>query len=126
MEQKNLSLGEHLEDLRKLLTISLLTIVLLSVISYTAFGEQLLQLIMKPLQKMDVNLVYIGMTEAFLTKIKLSVLAGVVLAMPVIILQLWSFIKPALFPGERKFIIILLPLSLLMFAGGVVFAYMGI
>ncbi len=42
------------------------------------------------------------------------------------ILAIWSFIKPALFPHERKYVYILFPVTLLLFCGGIVFAYFGI
>ncbi|MBO8167846.1 MAG: twin-arginine translocase subunit TatC [Thermoanaerobacteraceae bacterium] len=124
MEDKNLSLTEHLNDLRKVFTVSLTAILIMSAVSYFAFGEQLLDLISNPLKSLNVKLVYIGMAEAFITKIKIAVLGGVVLAMPVILWQVWQFVGPALFPHERRFVLLVVPLSIILFVMGVVFAYL--
>lgn len=123
MDEKNLSLTEHLEELRRVLFISMVTVLITSSITYAAFGDQLFRLITDPLKDLHVELVYIGMSEAFLTKIKLSVLAGLILALPMILWQLWSFVAPALFPRERRYILLVIPLSLILFALGVAFAY---
>jgi len=120
----NLSLSEHLTDLRKVFTISIIAIVLCSAVTYFVFGNQLYNLITDPLKSLDVKLVYIGMAEAFITKIKIAVLAGVIVAMPIIMFQIWRFLAPALFPKERRLVLLVLPLSIILFAMGVSFAYL--
>src|SRR5665213_995223 len=61
--------------------------------------------------------------EAFLLKLKLSFMIGIILAFPFLVLQLWGFIEPALRPKEAKPIRRLAPLSLLLFFMGVGFAW---
>ncbi len=119
----DLSLVEHLEDLRKVFIVSLIAILVTTVISYFAFGEQLLDLVTGPLEKWDVKLVYIGMAEAFITKIKLAVLTGIIMALPIMSWQVWQFVKPALYPRERRFILTAIPLFAILFASGACFAY---
>jgi len=124
VEEKNLSLKDHLEDLRRVLAVSAVTVLVTTIISYAALGDLLFQLITDPLRQYAVKLIYIGMAEAFFTRIKISFLAGVILALPVILWEIWRFVSPALYPRERRRLLVMLPLSLLLFAAGVAFAYL--
>ena len=54
---------------------------------------------------------------------KISIVAGIILAMPILLYQLWAFIAPGLTPSERKTVRPWIPLALLFFAMGVVIAY---
>ena len=54
---------------------------------------------------------------------KISIVAGIILAMPILLYQLWAFIAPGLTPNERKTVRPWIPLALLFFALGVVIAY---
>lgn len=116
---------EHLEELRKSLIISVVAIIIAAVGSFY-YSEQILTLIMEPLSSLDEGLIVTGVTEAFFVKLKLSFLAGFVIAFPIIVWSIWRFFKPALFPNERKYVYILLPISVLLFVIGVLFAYFGI
>jgi len=124
MKEKNLSLAGHLEELRRVLTVSLAAVLVTTIISYSFGSELLYQLITEPLRKFNVQLVYIGVAEAFLTRIKIAFLAGVILALPVILWEIWNFVSPALFPRERRCLLVVLPLSLLLFVAGMAFAYL--
>ncbi len=61
--------------------------------------------------------------EAFMTYIKISVVAGFVLTSPWIFYQIWLFVAAGLFPNERKHVYIYLPMSLGLFLLGAVFCY---
>ncbi|SHG89787.1 Sec-independent protein translocase TatC [Thermosyntropha lipolytica DSM 11003] len=116
---------EHLEDLRKSLLISIVAIIIAAVFAFY-YSEQILSIIMSPLTSLNENLIVTGVTEAFFVKLKLSFLAGFVIAFPVVVWALWRFIKPALYPHERKYVYILFPITIGLFVGGVLFAYFGI
>lgn len=116
---------EHLEELRKSLVISVVAILIAAVVCFY-YNEQILRFVTKPLSDLGEGLIVIGVTEAFFVKLKLAIYAGFGVAFPVVVWALWRFIKPALYPGERKYIYVLLPVSVLLFIGGVVFAYFGI
>ncbi|MGI5879335.1 MAG: twin-arginine translocase subunit TatC [Syntrophomonadaceae bacterium] len=119
------TLIEHLEELRKSLIISVVAIIVAAVASFY-YSEQILTLIMAPLSSLNEGLVVTGVTEAFFVKLKLSFLSGFVIAFPIVVWAIWRFFKPALFPHERKYVYILLPISVLLFVIGVLFAYFGI
>lgn len=116
---------QHLDELRKSLIISVIAIVIASVFAF-AFNEQILAVIIQPLSALNESLIVTGVTEAFFVKLKLAFLAGFIIAFPVVFWAIWRFFKPALYENERKYIYILFPVSIILFASGVLFAYFGI
>ncbi len=61
--------------------------------------------------------------EAFLVPFKASLIAGLIIASPYILYQVWKFISAGLFPRERKYLILYAPFSLILFATGAIFGY---
>lgn len=70
--------------------------------------------------------VFVSPGEAFTSHVKLALFVGLVLALPVILVQAWLFILPALFPHERRTVRRYLVPSFLLFVGGVAFAYFAV
>ena len=66
------------------------------------------------------------MSEALMTKFKVALIAAVIVASPVIIWQVWQFIKPALYPEERRLFRLLFFIALILFLVGVVFCYFAV
>ena len=66
----------------------------------------------------------LGPGDAFFIQVKISLTIGVILAMPILLYQLWAFIAPGLTQAERKTIRPWIPLALLLFAIGVGIAYL--
>ncbi|MEN6350485.1 MAG: twin-arginine translocase subunit TatC [Syntrophomonas sp.] len=116
---------EHLEELRKSLMVSIIAIVAAAVLCFS-YNEQILAVITLPLRLLDQRLIVTGVTEAFFVKLLLSFYAGFVLAFPIVVWSVWRFFKPALYPHERKYVYILLPVSVFLFTAGVLFSYFGI
>lgn len=116
---------EHFEALRKSIIISVVAIMVAGFVCF-AYNEQILSFIIAPLRGLNEKLVVTGVTEAFFVKLKLSFLAGFIISFPIIVWSLWGFIKPALYPSERKYVYLLFPITLILFIVGVVFAYFGI
>jgi len=123
-EQKQ-TLIEHLEELRKSLIISVIAVTIAAIFGFY-YNEQILAIIVSPLTSLNEELIVTGVTEAFFVKLKLAIFAGFIIAFPIIVWAFWRFIKPALYPHERKYVYILLPISIILFASGVLFAYFGI
>jgi len=124
MEEKQ-TIIEHLEELRKAIIISLIAIVAAAVVCFI-YNEEILSFVISPLTSLNEQLIVIGVTEAFFVKLKLAFYTGFLIAFPVVLWAIWRFLKPALFPHEKKLIYILMPISLLLFATGILFAYFGI
>ena len=69
------------------------------------------------------KLIFTGITEALFTYIKISLLSGVLLAIPVILYEFWMFAAPGLYQNEKKVILPVVILSTFFFIGGALFAY---
>ncbi len=124
-QEEKVSVIKHFEELRKSIIISLVAIIIAALASF-AYSEQLLTLVTLPVRSLNQRLIVTGVTEAFWVKLQLSFLAGFIIAFPVVSWAAWRFIKPALYPHERKYVYILFPATLLLFSGGILFAYFGI
>lgn len=119
--QGKMSLLEHLEELRRRLLICLIAVALTTLVALI-FTDPLMEVLLR-LAGPDVRIQAIEVPEKFTTSLRLALTVGVALAMPVLVYQAWLFLQPALFPHERRYILIGLPLVTLFFIGGVFFSY---
>ena len=99
--EKEMPFWEHLEELRWCLIKSIITILISSIFAYL-YWENILKILLIPSQKlnMNLNLQVLHVTSMFVIKLSCCLLLGVILALPVISYQIWSFINPAL---NKKF-----------------------
>ncbi|GAV24583.1 preprotein translocase subunit TatC [Carboxydothermus islandicus] len=122
MEDKPMTLFEHLEALRKVIIISVIAIVIGSIIAYN-YVDYFLNILLQPVTALNMKLVFINVTEAFMTKLKIAIILGIILASPIILWQVWSFVAPGLKPAERRFILRMIPVIIILFVAGIVFAF---
>ena len=108
----------HLQELRKRVLISIIVFGITSSISYLYSGN-LIQLLISSVSKVY----FMNPAEAFFAYLKVSAFCGFILALPVILQQTWSFIRPALTQQERKIFRRLLPASYILFLAGIAFSY---
>jgi sec-independent protein translocase protein TatC len=120
-EETVMSLVDHLSELRRRIGISLLAVALGTVVGFF-FAAQLITFLKAPLN-LDKPLVYTGLGDAFFINLKLAIVVGIVLAMPVLLWQLWAFISPGLTREERRLARPWAPLALVFFVIGVSVAY---
>ena len=113
-----MSLVDHLQELRKRLIVSIVAVVLTSTGCYF-YAVELVHLITAPAGK----LYYMNPAEAFFAYLKVSFFAGFLLALPVVFYQIWAFVVPALTRQERKASVFLVPASLVLFFVGLAFSY---
>ena len=123
MEDKPQTVVEHLNELKKRVIFCLIAVAITSVGAYL-FIDDLLQIIVK-VGRIK-SLVFINPTEAFFVMIKLSLLVGIVGAMPFILYQIWMYVSVALIKEERKYLIFFGPVSYLLFLIGAAFAFRGV
>ena len=116
------TLVEHLGELRARLLISLGAIFLPAVILFLGFRGRLIDLLLRPLPE-DKNLVTLGVTEPFFTSLKVCFFAGLAIALPVVLYQLWSFLAPALEERMQRVVAMAAALGGALFAAGAAFAY---
>lgn len=118
---------DHLEELRWRLLWCVLAIALGALVGWFVVDHfNVLGVLIRPLHEVEGfrgRLVYTGPYEPFFLTLKLALLVGFVLAFPVIVFQIWSFLSPALLPSERRVIMPALYLGFALFTGGVVMAY---
>ena len=120
-----MSLVEHLEELRTRLLRSLVGAGVGFLLCY-GFAERLFTLLMEPLVKAlppASALIYTTPPEAFLTYVKVSLVAGIFLASPYIFYQIWAFVAPGLYAEERRHIVPAAGFSALFFITGALFGY---
>ncbi|MFC2091146.1 twin-arginine translocase subunit TatC [Elusimicrobiota bacterium] len=109
----------HLEELRLRIIYSLVAISIASIICFL-FHREILDLLKIPFEN---ELVFISVHEVFLVSLKVSVLAGIITSSPCVLYNLWRFIESALKREEKNFIMKYVPLSMVLFAAGAVFAF---
>jgi len=123
-----MSFGEHLEELRSCLIAALIGVGLATVLTLTC-GRSVLAIIFRPLwvvqraNGLQPNLQTLGPTDAFAAYLKIAILAGLIVAMPWVLYQLWRFVAAGLYPKERYFAKRLAVASSALFALGVLFLY---
>ena len=98
-------LTQHLEELRKRLIRALLAVTVAFIGVYN-FSDVLFDLLTRPLLGLhdgSVQLIGTGVTEAFFTKLKVSAIAALFIASPVIFYQIWMFVAPGLYDTEKRY-----------------------
>ncbi len=111
----------HLNELRIRVFKAFLALMVTTGVSF-AFSEQVIRYLALPMGGME-KLVSIELTENIAIFMKVSLLGGVILAMPVIVYQIMAFIMPGLKRSERIWLLIMVPFATLLFAGGVAFTW---
>jgi sec-independent protein translocase protein TatC len=116
-----MSLVDHLVELRNRLVKSVIAIALGSVVGFI-FWEQIRNVLLDPLPTKTVQV--LGPGDAFAIALRISVVTGIILAMPVLLWQIWAFVSPGLTDAEKRIVRPWIPLALFFFALGVGIAYL--
>ena len=114
------TLTEHLDELRSRLIVSLVAVALAFGFAY-GFRHQILDALNKPLEgQIPITL---GVAEPFMTSFMVSLYAALAVALPIIAYQLWAFMAPAFEERDQKLISRLVVVATILFAGGILFSY---
>ncbi|MFB6119791.1 MAG: twin-arginine translocase subunit TatC [Halobacteriaceae archaeon] len=122
-EDQELPLTAHIEEL---LQRTLVVMVVVSVVSVAAFpfGEEIINLLWESsLPGVETRPRLYSPLELVITQIKVASLAGVVVALPVLVYQSYRFMRPGLYPHERRYYLAAVPTSLVLAFVGLVFGY---
>ena len=114
-----LTIVEHLEELRDRLIVIAVALVVGTAFSLI-FTDALLKVLIKPMGSHVP--IAIHPVEPFIVYFKVALIAGVAIAMPVILYEVARYLLPALTPQEKKYLYLLLPGGTISFAGGLAFA----
>ncbi|MEO7371627.1 MAG: twin-arginine translocase subunit TatC [Ilumatobacteraceae bacterium] len=124
-----MTLTQHLAELRSRIIRSLLAVVI-GIIVMLAFYDQVLNFLRRPYNELCkrkpglvCDLQFIGPLEGFTTRLSICTYGGIVLALPIIMWQVWRFIVPALHTKEKKYAIPFILSSVLLFLMGAAVAY---
>lgn len=114
----NMSILAHLTELRRRILYSLLGVAIGSAIAY-GFLDRIMGWLVEPAGK----LYYMQPAEAFFVYIKVTMFSGFIISLPIIFYQAWAFLLPALTMRERLMMSILVPVSVVLFAAGMLFSF---
>ena len=127
MNQGELTFGQHLQELRKRLLYSIIAVITGTAIAFP-FWEKVVVWLKRPAQALNngegVPLIATQVTEAFTTSFRVSILAGLILAFPIVLYQVIRFVAPGLTSKEQRYLLAFLPAVLLVFLAGVAFGYL--
>ena len=116
-----LPLVDHLAELRRRVIWSVLAVAVGAIAGYVA-GEPIIGFLRAPLPA-TTPLIVTGLGDAFAIRLRIALVVGIILAMPVILFQLWRFVAPGLTPTERRAVLPWIPAALFFFLLGVSIAY---
>lgn len=122
MDKKELTYWDHLEEFRKIVLFYLGVLLLFSIISFLLM-DKILFFLKKPLILYNINLNYFKPYEKFFVYIKMSFFSGLILSLPFLLIQVFSFVVPALNENEKIPFFLFILLSFLIFVGSLLFAY---
>jgi sec-independent protein translocase protein TatC len=117
----HLTLVEHLDELRTRIIVSVAALLVATALCFWQ-NDLLLDIANKPLPG-DLVPITFGVTEPFMTTLTLSVYGGLLIAMPVVLYQLYAYVLPAFSDRERRVVLPFLLMVPFLFVAGVVFAY---
>jgi len=120
-----MSFLDHLDELRRRIIYAVISITVGFVVAFV-FIDEIFNFIMQPLQQMlppGGTLIYTDPTEAFILYIKIALIAGLLLASPAVMLQVWLFVAPGLYSNEKKWAIPFVAMSSFFFVLGAAFSH---
>ena len=125
--ERQLSISQHLLELRKRILISGAAVLIGTVVALI-FYEDIVELLLRPADELSsdegpARLIYTELTEMIAVTVRVSILGGLVLAFPVVLYQAIMFVAPGLTKRERRFLLAFMPGVILSFVGGVAFGY---
>ncbi len=141
MEDEKMPITEHLGELRNRILISLVTLLLAFILSFS-FSENIFNFIIFPLKYnlvlsldnpylqfiphdklLGTKLVFLAPAEALWMSIKISLVSALILGFPIFLYQLWGFISPGLLKHEKRYLLPFIFSSTLLFLVGTFFSF---
>lgn len=117
-----MGLIEHLGELRKRIFISAISIFVFMVLTFN-YAKEIVGVVIESGLGLGYKLVYLSPSELFMQYVRISIVFSIILSSPVILYQVWVFIKPGLKKGERYGVIFSLIFGFISFVLGVTFTY---
>lgn len=124
-DESRMPLVEHLDHLRGGLIRSMIVITLGFIVAYS-YAEIIMRFLEQPILRLlpsHEGLYYTGLTDKFMTYMKVSFLSSLLLVSPYLLYEVWRFVSPGLLRNEKRFVVPFLFLGSLSFFAGLAFAY---
>jgi sec-independent protein translocase protein TatC len=124
-ELPRMSFFEHLDELRKRLVVSIIA-VFASFLLCWSWAPQIFEFLARPIRRVlppGSDLAYTTLTEPFLMYFRVALLAGTLVASPILLWQVWLFISPALYRREKRWVLPFVFFGAAFFLSGCAFAY---
>ncbi|MBO8178819.1 twin-arginine translocase subunit TatC [Aeribacillus pallidus] len=122
MSQKDMTIYEHISELRKRLIIVVVFFVLSTIVSFF-FVEPIIKYLQMADEAKELTMNAFRITDPLKIYFQMAFFLAFVLSSPVLLYQLWAFVSPGLYERERKVTLSYIPISVLLFLGGLSFAY---
>ena len=122
MTEKDMTLVEHIGELRKRLTIIVVFFLLALILSFF-LAEPLIRYLQVTEEAKNLTLNAFKVTDPIKIYMQVTMILGLIITSPLIMYQFWAFISPGLYEKERKTTLAYIPFSLLLFLGGLAFSY---
>jgi sec-independent protein translocase protein TatC len=116
-----MSFMEHLGELRTRIVRALIG-VLVGLAITLPFSEKIVDFLARPIKRMGYTLIFTSPTEAFWVQMKVALMAGLFLAAPAILWQVWRFVEPGLHQHEKKYAVPFILIGSVLFIGGGAFS----
>jgi sec-independent protein translocase protein TatC len=120
-EIPGMGIWEHINELRKRLFRALLGLIVATIISFS-LAPMFIEFLAMPVGGTQA-LISIEVTENISTFMRVSLLSGFIIALPIIFYQIWAFVSPGLLPDEKRWLMLAIPFATLLFLSGVAFAF---
>ena len=127
LDESAMSLVDHLEELRWRIFKSIIAVVVGAIAAFF-FRVQIMTFLTWPLPKTadqigKGKLIVTGLAEGFTVFLKLSLAAGILIAIPVILYQIWAFVAPGLYEREKKTAVPFIFVGIVLFLAGISLGY---
>lgn len=116
-----MSMLEHLAELRNRILISAFAVVIGAIVAF-AFSNRVLEFLQdyyrEAINSPDITFIFLAPADAFITRLKIATYGGIILALPVWLYQLWRFVTPGLNPKEKRYAIPFVASAIVLFVAG--------
>jgi sec-independent protein translocase protein TatC len=119
-EPATMTLVDHLSELRRRIAISIVAVLVGSAVGFY-FADPIIKLLLTPLPNGEV--VFLTLSGGFMVYLRVALIVGILIALPIILYQLWAFVAPGLMPHERKAALPWIPMTVIFFLLGCAVAW---
>jgi sec-independent protein translocase protein TatC len=121
-DDQEMSVWDHVSELRNRLLKCMAALLVTTAVSLFFLADKFLELLAVPVGGLQ-KLVAIEVTESVGVYMRVGLLAGFIIALPVLVYQILAFVVPGLYDNEKRWVFIAIPLATVLFVGGASFAY---